>query len=99
MDGSITTLGKAIEKPDDVTFKNLQTKNNQVFSLTYAGSGAMGDPMMWIRFKNFGLRDYYYLSSRSWDAVAFVPKRDVVFFGFGIMSNYRDIDCKHVVQW
>lgn len=99
MMGSISTLGKAVDNPDDMTFKQLQTKNNQLFSVTYSDGVSGAEPKRWIRFKNFGLRDYYYLSTYYWDAVAFVPKRDVIFFGFGIMSNYRDKDVKHVLQW
>lgn len=34
-----------------------------------------------------------------WDAVKFVPKRDVVFFGFGIGANYYSKDNQLIFQW
>jgi len=34
-----------------------------------------------------------------WDAVAFVPKRNIKFHGFGLLSNYEKMDMKLKVKW
>ena len=44
-------------------------------------------------------RDYFCLSTRYFDAVAFVPKKKVLFHGFGVLSNYNGKDCTYIVKW
>jgi len=39
------------------------------------------------------------MENNYWDAVAFVPKRNVKFHGFGLMSNYEKIDMKVKIRW
>ena len=55
--------------------------------------------MKWVRFPEFYLTDYFYMNTCSWDAVVFIPKRSVLFFGFGLMANYNGHDMKIKVQW
>ena len=50
----------------------------------------MSAPIRWVRFKEFvtsGPNDYYYLNTMYWCAMVFIPKRDVVFHGFGLFAN------------
>jgi hypothetical protein len=54
---------------------------------------------MWIRFPEFYLTDYYYMNTVYWDAVVFVPKRNIVFLGWGIFANYNSKDVTCMVQW
>ena len=35
----------------------------------------------------------------SWDAVIFVPKRNIKFLGFGLMANYNNKDMKYKIKW
>jgi hypothetical protein len=32
------------------------------------------------------------MSTSYWDAVVFIPKKDIWFFGFGLFSNYNNKD-------
>lgn len=34
-----------------------------------------------------------------WDSVFFIPKRNIIFFGFGLMSNYHGKDMKIIIKW
>lgn len=43
--------------------------------------------------------DYYHLSTSYPDAVAFVPKRDVLFHGFGILQHYDKKDVTYKIKW
>ena len=53
-----------------------------------------GKPIMWVRFPEFYLTDYFYMNRNYWDAVTFVPRRTVIFYGFGLFSNYNGKDLK-----
>ena len=55
-----------------------------------------GQPKQWRRFKNFHDSDYCCLERDHLDAVIFKPKRDIVFYGYGVFSSYykRDITIK-----
>jgi len=89
--------GKAIENPGEITFAKSFTKNMAKFAVVAAGSNAACTK--WVRFPEFYLTDYFYMNTRYWDAVVFVPKRNVMFFGFGVMANYNGKDMKIKVQW
>ena len=52
-----------------------------------------------MRFPVFYLNDYFYLSENEWDAITFVPKRNVKFLGFGAMGNYHKKDMKYKIKW
>lgn len=39
------------------------------------------------------------MNSSYYDAVAFKPLRDIVFFGFGIFANYHDKNFHLKIQW
>ena len=96
--GFISTNGKLIEEPGEITFQKANIKNMQVISVA-AAEGIVAEPKEWIRFQDFYLTDYYYMSSSYWDAVVFIPKRDIWFFGFGLFSNYNNKDVGIKFQW
>ena len=57
---------------------------------------------MWKRFGELRINDphdYYYLHVRYWDAVCFIPKREVLFHGFGILANPNGKDQTFIVMW
>ena len=57
---------------------------------------------MWKRFGETKVNDphdYYYLSTSYWDAVIFVPKRSVMFHGFGILANPDGKNITYIVKW
>jgi len=39
------------------------------------------------------------MNTQYWDAVVFIPKRPVFFFGFGVMANYNSKNMKLKIQW
>ena len=99
MDGAtIQTNTKVIEDIENVSFYRIFAKNNQLFSLSYS-LGAKLDPIKWMRFKDWTTSDYYYMSCNYWDAVIFIPKRDIEFCGFGLWVNYHRKDIKLKVKW
>ena len=59
----------------------------------------MREVKKWIRFPSTVSTDYYCLSTRSWDSVAFVPRTQVFFIGFGAMSNSEKKDIKLKIMW
>ena len=54
-----------------------------------------GVAQRWIRFPKFYHTDYFYMETYSWDAVIFIPRRNIKFLGFGIMASYNDKDMKY----
>lgn len=56
-------------------------------------------PICWVRFPEFYYTDYFCMNPRYWDAVVFKPKRNVWFFGWGILANYNNKDMKIKFQW
>lgn len=77
--------GKRIEDIEQ-TFAALNVKECQLFSLIYYRSKKTG-PKMWRRFKSYVKNDYQCLY-RDRDAMIFVPKRNIIFYGFGMFANY-----------
>jgi len=39
------------------------------------------------------------MENYSWDSVAFVPKCNITFHGFGILGNYEKKDMEYKVRW
>ena len=76
----------------------MMVKNEQLFTLAFS-QGSAPEPIKWRRFKSWHHSDYRYLEKSYPDAVAFVPKRDVWFFGFGLASNYHSKDMKLQCKW
>jgi hypothetical protein len=54
---------------------------------------------MWIRFPEFYYTDYFYMNTTYYDAVVFVPKKNIVFFGWGLFANYNGKDISYKVAW
>ena len=95
--GFLVSDGKLIENPQDTTFAKQFTKDKTKFALVSGSSQSKS--IKWIRFPEFYLTDYFYMSSHYWDAMAFIPKRNVTFFGFGLMANYNGKNMKVKFQW
>lgn len=53
----------------------------------------------WFRFSKFDKTNYYFLEEEYWDAIAFVPKREIKFLGFGLMRNFECKDMWIKVRW
>lgn len=88
-DGLLLFDGKIINEPKEKTFRKLFIRHGDTL-LMYKSNGKVGQPLMWKRFgemRNTDPHDYYYLHTRYWDAVTFIPKREVVFHGFGVFSG------------
>ena len=58
-----------------------------------------GEAKKWYRFNWDGMRDWNYTSTNTWDAVAYKPKKPVVFRGFGIFANSNNKDFNCFVKW
>jgi hypothetical protein len=91
VDGALIYNGKLIENPNDTTFAKQFVKNGDKFALV-RGAVSM-KPIMWQRFSEQDLNnDYIWLETYRWEAVIFVPRVNVMFFGFGLFSNYNKND-------
>jgi hypothetical protein len=53
---------------------------------------------MWKRFKD-NSQDYFYLCHSNFDAVAYVPKTNIYFHGFGIYGSYDGKDITYKVKY
>lgn len=89
--------GKLISNPDDTTFQKSFVKDMHQF--TIVSSESTKSAIKWVRFPEFYLTDYYYMNTRYWDAVVFIPKRTIMFHGFGVLANYNQKDVTYKVQW
>lgn len=96
--GNFLWDGKMLENLGDTTFAKKLINDKAIMSLiTSPDSG--GEELRWIRFKDFYITDYFYMEEHSWDAVIFIPKRTILFYGFGIMANYNSKDMKYRLKW
>lgn len=82
-----------MEGPEEKSYYKMFIKNEQVLALTSNEEG-IGKPKRWRRFEQVRRDDYRYLERDYADAVVFVPKKDIWFFGFGININYHSKDMK-----
>ena len=39
------------------------------------------------------------MENYSWDAMTFIPRRNIKFHGFGIMASYNNKDMKYKIKW
>ncbi len=85
---SIVHKGELIKNED--SFLKRLIKSGENFILLSGGFEAI----MWKRFAKTESSDYFYMSDSYYDAVAFKPKRDVHFLGFGFMNQYEKLDFK-----
>ena len=95
--GKLIYNGKLVDTPDEVTFTKLFVKNNAKFALIMPIGSAPA--IMWQRFGRVTLNDYFYLSSRYFDAVCFIPKRNVMFHGFGVLAHYDAKNVNYIFKW
>ena len=86
--GTLIFNGQVIEKPEDKTFVDMSICDGSKVVLTFSSAGG-GEQLKWCRFPRMETRDYYHLSCNYADAVAFIPKRDIIFHGFGVLMHYN----------
>ena len=85
--------------------KDLETKvekmdlSHGLKILVVTSSELGGEAKKWYRFNWDGMRDWNYTSTNTWDAVAYKPKRNVVFRGFGIFANSNNKDFNCFLKW
>jgi hypothetical protein len=96
--GFLTFEGKLIQSPGDITFAKKFVQNNAKFALITA-EGSFLKPTQWLRFSEFYYTDYFYMNTRYWDAVVFIPKRNIIFYGWGVFANFNGADVDLKVQW
>ena len=94
--GFLIFNGHLISKPKEVTFKQALVHDGDTFLLN---CGDFPDqPVQWVRFLKHKLDDYCYMNTYP-DAVAFVPKRKIIWYGFGLYANYHGKEIKYKVQF
>ena len=76
-------------KGDDTYLKRL-VKAGEHFILI---SGSF-EAKKWKRFPKIEVHDYFYMSDNYPDAIAFRPKKNVYFLGFGFLNQYEKKDFK-----
>ena len=66
-----------------------------------SASGANIEGQKWYRFppSRCRLDDYVYMSNSRYDACCFVPKKPILFMGFGLLGNFRGKDMSYIVSW
>ena len=52
-----------------------------------------------MRFREMEQNCGYGLNSRQWNSVIFIPKRDILFLGFGMYVTFKKDDIKLKIQW
>lgn len=96
--GKLVFKGKLIENPDDVSFRESFVLNKDRFTVV-CGEGAGGQALVWKRFPEVYITDYFYMSAHYFDAVTFIAKRNIAFRGFGIFKNYFGVKMELIVKW
>jgi hypothetical protein len=96
--GFLTFEAKLIESPGDTTFAKQFVRNNAKFALISA-EGSNSKPVQWKRFSLCHYTDYFYMNTRYYDAVVFIPKRNIVFYGWGLFASFTGNDFDLKVQW
>lgn len=83
------------------SYLKLFIKDQALITTVVASSGGIIDGIKWYRFPPSRCRfdDYVYMSNCRWDACCFVPKRSIMFMGFGVLGNYRGKDMSYKIQW
>lgn len=87
---TLTTLYKDEIIGADDTFMKRLIKSGENFVLI---SGSF-ELKKWSRFPKVEHGDYFYMSDTYYDAVAFKPKKDIYFLGFGLLNTYEKKDFK-----
>ena len=90
--------GKIIEKPEEITFVQAVAIEGSKFGLLQ--SEVSGVAIMWRRFKRIYYNDYFYMRTLPYfDAACFIPIKNIIFHGFGILAHYNQKDCNYIVKW
>ena len=80
--GALTVIYKGeLIKPED-TYMRKHIRSDENFILM---TGSL-EAKRWKRFGRVETGDYFYMSESCYDAVAFKPKMDVFFLGFGFIN-------------
>lgn len=53
----------------------------------------------WRRFKEIRTTDYFYMYNSWPDAIAFAPKKEIYFLGFGFTNHYSKKDFKLIYKF
>ena len=87
------------------TFQEAKIINNAKFAhvvIASDGEKVPTEAIKWQRFERLRTNDYVrmaYPGYYTWDAICFVPKEDIWFFGFGCMSSEERRDITLQVKW
>ena len=52
----------------------------------------MAEPVKWLRFTKYVKTDYMFMGTSYYDGIVFVPKVNIIFFGWGLFASYRGYD-------
>lgn len=96
--GYFSCNGKILENLADTTFVKEFIMEGSKISLVCNEEGG-STFVKWVRFPDFYTTDYFYMETHNWDAVTFVPKRNVKFFGFGIFASYNNKDMEYKIKY
>ena len=83
------------------SFVKMFVKDQDIISTFASKTGGNVQGMKWYRFppENNRFEDYVYMSNSRNDACCFVPKKAVLFMGFGLLGNYKGKDMSYKVSW
>ena len=90
--------GRVIDNDGNVSFKDLYVPTNTTFLLVCAPSD-LTSPLEWHRFKLDLCDVTQELREGRSESIVIVPKRQILFYGFGVYSesNFQDMNLE--VTW
>lgn len=95
--GDLFANGKAISDLSQ-TFAQMNIKEGSKLAMPFEGD-AGGKKTTWVRFLKIKHTDYYYMSYNCWDAICFVPQKNITWYGFGVMSSRDSRNVQHIYKY
>lgn len=81
-----------------LTFAQMNIKEGSKLAMPVEGD-TCGKMQIWKRFLNIKHTDYFYMSYNYWDAIVFIPQKNIVWHGFGILSHRDNNTVTHIYKY
>lgn len=95
--GDLFVDGKAVADLE-LTFAQMGIKEGAKLAMPVEGASS-GPRQIWKRFLNIKHTDYYYMSYNYWDAICFIPQKNITWYGFGVLSNRDNNNVQHTYKY
>ena len=81
-----------------LTFAQMNIKEGSKLAMPVEGDIG-GKKVLWKRFLNIKHTDYYYMHSSYWEAICFIPVKNIVWYGFGVLSSRDNKNVEHKYKY